>query len=89
MPMLPLDDYWLNPQYWLEVGSPAEGLEGSTVIISIMQKYTRRRKTVEQREHTEEAVGFDIHRVRYTTLYSSMIYRQVLIYTGILLDRVA
>ncbi|ELU01678.1 hypothetical protein CAPTEDRAFT_182806 [Capitella teleta] len=58
--------YWLNPQYFIRLTDPDEDddEELCTLVVSLVQKFTRRRKTFEKTDDTQGAIGYDVYRVR-------------------------
>jgi hypothetical protein len=54
----------MNPQYFVRLSDPDDDDDDAcTLVVSLMQKYTRVRKTVEKTDDTELAIGFDIFKV--------------------------
>ena len=59
-----LDTYWMNPQYFVCLrDSDDDDNDKCTLVVSLMQKYTRVRKTVEKSDDTESPIGFDVFKV--------------------------
>ena len=60
-----LASYWLNPQYYVRLVDVDENDEDEecTLVVSLMQKYARARRTTEKSDTTDTAIGFDIYKV--------------------------
>lgn len=53
---------WDNPQFLVELKEPDKGREKSCLIVSLMQKYTRYKKSSTKCADTELPIGFDIYK---------------------------
>lgn len=61
------EEYWLNPQYFLRLeSSDSDGDDGENclLVVSLMQKYSRVRKTQLATTDTDAAIGFDLYKYR-------------------------
>ncbi len=59
------DTYRLNPQYFVRLTDPDPGddVTSCTLVVSLMQKHTRLRRTQEGRADTEAAIAVDVYKV--------------------------
>jgi hypothetical protein len=58
--------YWTNPQYTFTINEIdlINGLKSCSVIIGLMQKYTRQKRAAAQVEATEEFIQFRVYKIR-------------------------
>ena len=64
--MIVSDKYWTNPQFFVTLRDRNrwDGINKCTLVVSLLQKYTRRMRTeLGTSEIQENAVGFDILKV--------------------------
>ena len=62
----------MNPQYFVRLRDSDDDKDDTcTLVVSLMQKYTRVRKTMEKKQDTEIAIGFDVFKViTYSSVYN-------------------
>ena len=68
-------EYWTNPQYFVKLTDTDEmdDVDTCTLIVSLMQKFRRQMKTsTKKTENQEEAIGFDVLKVKKTKVTSSL-----------------
>ena len=58
--------YWINPQYFIELVDMDEEDEDETctLVVSLMQKHARMRRTIERKESCEASLGIDVFKVK-------------------------
>ena len=54
----------MNPQYFVRLCDTDDDEDDKcTLVVSLMQKYARVKKTIEKKQDTEIAIGFDVFKV--------------------------
>ena len=55
--------YWMNPQYFIRLTTSDDDDDEQlcTLVVSLIQKYTRVSKTKQKSDDTENAIGFDLY----------------------------
>ena len=62
-------EFWTNPRFYIRLGAPPDDDEEDeqdkcTLIVSLMQKYARRQRTVRRVDDTRLAIGINLYEVR-------------------------
>ena len=55
--------YWINPQYSLTVKRPDQSSPTATVLVSLMQKHGRLKRTINKTDNANIPMSFDVYKV--------------------------